>query len=72
MPMYTKLKETINSGYIYVEKSGVCRYTITNPFSVIHIINLVNGNFRTSKIQALCKAIYNVNKWRNAKLVNYL
>ena len=69
MPMYTKLKEIINSGYIYVEKRGVCRYTITNPFSVIHIINLVNGKFRTSKFQALYKAIDNVNKWLNANLV---
>ena len=52
-----------------MEKRGVCRYTITNPFSVIHIINLVNGKFRTSKFQALYKAIDNVNKWRNANLV---
>jgi hypothetical protein len=69
IPMYEKLKEIIDSGYIYVEKNGVCRYAITNPDSVIHIINLVNGKFRTPKIYALYKAIDNVNKWRNANLL---
>lgn len=68
IPMYEKLKEIVNSGYIYVEKNGVCRYAITNPYSVIHIINLVNGKFRTPKINVLNKAIDNVNKWRNANL----
>lgn len=67
--MYEKLKEIINSGYIYVEKSGVCRYTITNSDSVIRIINLINGEFRTAKIHSPYKAIDNVNKWRNANLL---
>lgn len=69
IPMYEKLKEIVNSGYIYVEKNGVCRYSITNSDSVIHIINIVNGKFRTPKIHALYKAIDNVNKWRNANLL---
>lgn len=67
--MYEKLKEIVSSGYISVEKRGVCRYVITNPDSVIHIINLVNGKFRTPKIHALYKAIDNLNKWRNANLL---
>jgi hypothetical protein len=46
-----------------VEKNGVCKYSITNSDSVIHIINLVNGKFRTAKINALYKAIDNVNIW---------
>jgi hypothetical protein len=46
-----------------VEKNGVCKYSITNSDSVIHIINLVNGKFRTAKIHALYKAIDNVNIW---------
>ena len=53
IPMYEKLKEIVNYGYINVEKNGICRYAITNPDSVIHIINLVNGKFRTAKIHAL-------------------
>lgn len=52
-----------------MDNKGVCRYAITNPYSVIHIINLVNGKFRTAKINALYKAIDNVNKWRNANLL---
>ena len=51
------------------KKNGVCRYAITNPYSVIYIINLVNGKFRTPKINALYKDIDNVNKWRNANLL---
>jgi hypothetical protein len=58
IPMYEKLKEIVNSGYIYVEKNGVCKYSITNSDSVIHIINLVNGKFRTAKIHALYKDSY--------------
>lgn len=46
-----------------MEKNGVCKYSITNSDSVIHIINLVNGKFRTAKINALYKAIDNVNIW---------
>jgi len=68
MPLYEKLKEIINSGYILVEKSGVGRYCITNPDTIIQIINLINGKFRTPKYHALYKAIDNVNKWRNANI----
>lgn len=69
IPMYEKLKEIINSGVIYIEKSGVCRYSITNSEAVINIINIINGKFRTPKISALHNAIDNLNKWRNCNLL---
>jgi hypothetical protein len=69
IPMYEKLQEILNTGVIYSEKRGVCRYSITNADKVINVINLVNGKFRTPKILALYKAIDNLNKWRNANIV---
>lgn len=68
MPLYKKLKDIFNSGSINKEKSGNCRYRITNANAVIEVINLVNGKFRTPKIEALGRAIDNLNKWRGANL----
>jgi len=68
-PMYEKLQKILKKGIIYTEKSGVCRYSITNADEVINTINLVNGKFRTPKILALYKAIDNLNRWRNANIV---
>lgn len=67
--MYEKLQKTLNTGVIYSEKKGVCRYSVTNADEVIKLINLVNGKFRTPKILALYKAIDNLNMWRNANIV---
>jgi hypothetical protein len=69
IPMYERLQKILNTGVIYTEKKGVCRYSITNADAVINLINLVNGKFRTPKVQALYKAIDNLNKWRNANLL---
>lgn len=68
MPLYKKLKEILNYGSINKEERGVCRYRITNADVVIKVINLVNGKFRTPKIEALGRAIANLNKWRGANL----
>lgn len=69
LPMFEKLKLILNTGVIYKEKTGVCRYSITNSEGVINIINLVNGKFRTPKINNLHLAIDNLNKWRNSNLL---
>lgn len=69
MPMYERLQKILNTGSIYTEKRGVCRYNITNAEAVIYLINLVNGKFRTPKVLALYKAIDNLNKWHNANLL---
>ena len=68
-PMYEKLQKFLNTGVIYTEKTGVCRYSITNADAIINLINKVNGKFRSPKIQALYKAIDNLNKWRDANIV---
>ena len=52
-----------------MEKNGVCIYCITSSYSVIRIINLVNGKFCIPKIHILYKAIDNINKWWNANLL---
>src|SRR5438445_5518008 len=67
--MYEKLKFVLGSGNIYKEKSGICRYQITNAQAVINVINMVNGYFRTPKIHSLYKAIYNINKWHNSNII---
>ena len=69
LPMFERLLKILNTGVIYKEKTGICRYSITNADAVINIINKVNGKFRTPKIQALHKAIDNLNMWRNANIV---
>lgn len=68
IPMFEKLKEVLNTGVIYIEKRGVCRYSVTNWEAMVNIINLVNGKFRTPKILALHKAIDNLNKFRGTNL----
>lgn len=69
IPMYERLQQILKTGVIYEEKNGVCRYSITNADAVINVINLVNGKFRTPKVQVLHNAIDNLNKWRNANLL---
>lgn len=72
VPMYERLQQILNTGSINIDKkeTGVVgRYSITNADAVISLINLVNGKFRTPKIQALYKAIDNLNKWRNANII---
>lgn len=67
--MYERLQKILNTGVIYSENRGVCRYSITNADEVINVINHVNGKFRTPKILALYKAIDNLNKWRNVNII---
>lgn len=69
IPMYERLQQILNTGVISTEKTGVCKYSITNADAVAKTINLVNGKFRTPKIQALYKAIDNLNKWRGFNIV---
>jgi hypothetical protein len=59
VPMYEKLHKILDTGAIYIEKRGVCIYSITNAEVVICIVNQINGKFRTPKILALYKAIDN-------------
>lgn len=69
IPLFEKIKIIIGSGNIYKEKQNICRYQITNIDAVIKVFNLVNGYFRTPKIEVLYKAIDNLNTWRNANII---
>jgi len=62
LKMYERLQGILGTGSINIEKTGICRYSITNADAVINLINMVNGKFRTPKIIALHKAIDNLNK----------
>jgi hypothetical protein len=62
LKMYEKLHDILKTGSINTEKTGICRYSITNADAVINLINMINGKFRTPKIIALHKAIDNLNK----------
>ncbi|UYZ01805.1 LAGLIDADG family homing endonuclease (plasmid) [Peribacillus frigoritolerans] len=62
LKMYERLQGILSTGSINIEKTGICRYSITNADAVINLINMVNGKFRTPKIIALHKAIDNLNK----------
>lgn len=69
IPLYNKLRKILKTGVIYIENTGVCRYTISNADAVINLINQINGKFRTPKLAALNKAIDNINLWRGANLL---
>lgn len=69
LKMYERLQGILKTGSIYIEKRGVCRYSITNAEAVINLINMINGKFRTPKIAALHKAIDNLNKWRDVNIL---
>lgn len=73
MAMFSKLKTIIKPAYIYKEKraggKSVCRFQITNAEAVINANNLINGYFRTPKLEALHRAIYHLNKLRKVNLL---
>jgi LAGLIDADG endonuclease len=52
--------ERISFWYKYIS-SNVCYYTICEKNTLIEVINLINGKFRTPKIWYLHKAIYRLN-----------
>jgi hypothetical protein len=53
-PFYTHLNYVLNTGGITKEKrDNTCVYRITEIYKVIEIIKLINGKFRTPKIEIL-------------------
>jgi hypothetical protein len=62
LPLFKYMKEAFNAGSITKYKlSNVCYYTICDKNTIIEIINLINGKFRTAKILYLHKAIDRLN-----------
>lgn len=73
IPMFEKLKFLLKSVNIYKEKKtggkSIYRFQITNTETVINVINLINGYFRTPKIEALHRAIDRLNKLQKTNLL---
>jgi hypothetical protein len=68
-PLYMRLKEIFGTGSFYeVKSTNACRYTISEKHTLIKLINLVNGKFRTPKIEYLYKVIDYINIVHNANI----
>jgi len=68
-PFFYKLKQIFNSGSLYQEKlNNVCKYRISETDTLIRMINLINGKFRTPKIKYIYRAIDHINILRKAKI----
>lgn len=66
---YQHIKHVIGGGNIYKLKSkNACRYIISDKFTVIKIINLIIGKFRTPKLEYLHKAIKYFNIVHNTNI----
>ncbi len=69
LPFFEYLKFVINGGYIYQSKfDNYCRFRIVKSEVLIKIINLINGKFRTPKIDALHKIIDFINLRHNLSI----
>jgi LAGLIDADG DNA endonuclease family protein len=68
-PLYMHIKEIFGTGSFYeVKSTNVCRYTISEKYSLIELISLINGKFRTPKIEYLHKAIDYINTVHNTNI----
>jgi len=62
LPLYEYLKSCIGSGsFQNVQNSNTMRYIIKDKKGVIKLVNLMNGYFRTPKIETFHKLINNLN-----------
>ncbi len=57
-PLFIHIKWVLGTGSIYhVKLTNVCKYRISDKNTLIEVIHLINGKFRTPKIKYLHKAI---------------
>lgn len=58
------IKENLKGGYISIRPNGESgRLTIKKRDILINLVNLINGHFRTPKIEALHRLIENLNQY---------
>ena len=63
------MKGIFGTGSLYQEKSSnVCKYRISDKNTLIEIISLINGKFRTPKLIYLHRAIYHLNLIHNLNI----
>jgi hypothetical protein len=62
LPLFKHMKDVLGGGSFYkVKLNNVCRYRISDKNTLIKVINLINGKFRTPKIKYLHRAIDQIN-----------
>lgn len=62
LQLFIKIKEVLKGGYITIRPNGQSgRLTIKKRDILINLVNLINGHFRTPKIEALHRLIENLN-----------
>lgn len=66
--LYEYLKSRIGSGSIYNQNSNTMRYVIRDIKGVIKLTELMNGYFRTPKIETFHKLILNLNTTRSLNI----
>jgi hypothetical protein len=56
--LYACIKEIFGTIAFYdIKSTNACIYTISEKYTLINIINLINGKFRTPNVEYLYKAI---------------
>lgn len=64
LQLFIKIKENLKGGYISIRPNGQSgRLTIKKRDILINLVNLINGHFRTPKIEALHRLIENLNQY---------
>lgn len=68
-PLYKHINKVLGGGYINdIKLTNASVYTIADKFTLIKLINLINGKFRTPKIIYLHKAIDYLNTVHNTNI----
>jgi len=68
-PLYRCIQGIFSTGSLYdIKSTNACRYQISEKDTLIKIIKLINGKFRTPKIEYLYRAIDYINIVHNANI----
>lgn len=68
-PLFKHIKNKFGTGSLYQDNlRNVCKYSISDKNTLIEVINLINGKFRTPKILYLHKAIDHFNIIHNTTI----
>nr|QJQ35305.1 LAGLIDADG endonuclease [Fusarium ficicrescens] len=69
LPLFERIKCELGGGYIYKSRSdNGCRFRIVKTEILIKVVNLINGKFRTPKINSLHKIIDFINIRHNLSI----
>lgn len=69
LQLFIKIKEILKGGYITIRPNGQSgRLTIKKRDILINLVKLINGHFRTPKIEALHRLIENLNNYSSESI----